>query len=184
MASIAKCTWGAPFKYVKRLYTAVVKPRTQYAAPIWHRPEDHKHSPTTKQINGLTKVQRLAMKAITGCFRTTPTDSLQLEAQLPSVELELQKQIRRYMIHIQTLPPNHPVANCVKRAKRYCERSVSKTHLTNLEHLITKYPELMCEDMETIYAHIKPPWWNPANVTIAISRTSKEQAKRQHEESL
>jgi hypothetical protein len=124
------------------------------------------------------------MKAITGCFRTTPTDSLQSETQLPPVELKLQKQIQKYMIHIQTLPPNHPVANCVKRAKWYIGRSDSKLYLTNLEHLITKYPKLVSHKMETIHAHIRPPWWNPTNITTAISHVNKEQAKREHEESL
>jgi len=49
-----------------------------------------------------------------------------------------------------------------------------KTRLTNLEHLITKYPKLV---HETIYTYIKPPWWNPTNITTTISYADKEQAK-------
>src|SRR5205085_3546005 len=50
--------------------------------------------------------------------------------------------------------------------------------------LVTKYPKLVSHEMETIYPHIKPPWWNPTNVTTAISHVNKEQAKREHEGSL
>ena len=146
MSGIAKCTWGAPFRYIKRLYTAVIRPRTQYVAAIWHRPEDYRQSPTIAQTNGLTKVQRLAMKAISGCFRTTPTDVLLYETQLPPTDLELRKQIQKYFTHIPTLPKKHPVANCMRRAKQFRERSQTRTNMSNLEYLITKYPELVSEN--------------------------------------
>jgi len=181
---IAKCTWGTPFKYIKRLYTAVVRPRTQYAAAIWHRPEDYKQSPIIAQTKGLTKVQRLAMSAISGCFRTTPTDTLLYETQLPPVEMELRKQVKKYLTHIQTLPKKDPVANCMRRAKLFRENSQTRTNMSNLEHLIVKYPELVSENMETILTYVRPPWWNPNNITINIKQENKEQAKWEHEVSL
>jgi len=124
------------------------------------------------------------MKAISGCFRTTPTDVLQYETQLPPVNLELCKQVQKYLTHIQTLPDKHPVANCMRRAKQFRERNQTRTHLSNLEHLIIKYPELVSENMETILAYVRPPWWNPTNITININHVNKEQAKRDHEISL
>jgi ribonuclease HI len=184
MSNIAKCTWGTPYKYVKRLYSAVVRPRTQYAATIWHRPEDYRLSPTISQTQGLTKVQRLAMNAIAGSFRTTPTDALLFETQLPPVELELRKQTQKYLTHIQTLPQKHPIANCLRRAKEFNERRPTRAFTSNLEHLITKYPDLMSNNMETILAYVKPPWWDPTNATTNISRLNKDQAKKEHEKSL
>src|SRR5579859_6063593 len=55
---IARATWGSPFKYLRRLFTAVTAPRMDYAAVIWHRPED-KTAPTTQQLRKLSTVQRL-----------------------------------------------------------------------------------------------------------------------------
>ena len=40
LSNIARITWGTPFKYVRRLYTAVIRLRIQYGAAMWHRPED------------------------------------------------------------------------------------------------------------------------------------------------
>jgi ribonuclease HI len=56
--------------------------------------------------------------------------------------------------------------------------------MSNLEHLIVKYPELVSENMETILTYVRPPWWNPNNITITINEENKEQAKREHEISL
>ena len=47
LSSIARITWGTPFKYVRRLYTAVIRPGIQYGAAIWHRPEDTRNSLVT-----------------------------------------------------------------------------------------------------------------------------------------
>ena len=40
LSNIARITWGTLFKYVRRLYTAVIRPRIQYGATVWHRPGD------------------------------------------------------------------------------------------------------------------------------------------------
>src|SRR5579859_5070930 len=50
IGSIARATWGAPFKYLRRLFMSVTAPRMDYTAIIWHRPED-KRSPTIQQQN-------------------------------------------------------------------------------------------------------------------------------------
>src|SRR5579859_4124618 len=135
LSSIARVTWGAPFKYAKRLYTAVIKPRIQYGAPIWHRPEDTRNSPITSQISNLTTVQRIAMKTITGCFKTTSTVALQYKTELLPIELELRKQIMKYLTRIQTLPAKHPTKICFKNAVRHWQTTNSKTFSSNLEHL-------------------------------------------------
>lgn len=57
------------------------------------------------------------MSAISECFCTTFTDALLYETQLSSVDLELCKQVKEYLTHIQTLPKKHPVS-CMRWAKR------------------------------------------------------------------
>ena len=44
-----------------------------------HRPDD-KGTAGTTQIRRLNTVQRLAMKAILGCYRTTPTAAMEIAA--------------------------------------------------------------------------------------------------------
>jgi hypothetical protein len=38
LSNIAKSTWRAPYRYIRQLFQAVIAPRTDYAALIWHRP--------------------------------------------------------------------------------------------------------------------------------------------------
>src|SRR5213075_1942600 len=67
LASIAKSSWGAPYRYVWQLFLAVIAPSTDYGAIVWHRPKYDGSPATSAQIRRLTTIQRLAMKAILGC---------------------------------------------------------------------------------------------------------------------
>jgi hypothetical protein len=48
LSRIAKFSWAAQVKYVRQLFTAVIVPRTDYAASIWHRPGNYNKAQTTK----------------------------------------------------------------------------------------------------------------------------------------
>ena len=181
LSSIARITWGAPFKYLRRLYTTVIKPRIQYGAVVWHRPEDTRTSPTITQVKTLTVVQRLAMKTIMGCYKTTSTTALQHETDLLPIDLELRKQITKYLTRIQTLPTKHPTKVWLLKAINQ-RGAASRRHFTsNLEHLVKQYPSYVTESMEEIYPYIRPPWWFLANTTINIDKASKDEARVRHE---
>ena len=184
LSSITRIIWGAFFKYMKRLYTAVIRPRIQYGAAVWHRPEDTRNSPATAQISSLTTVQRLAMIACTGCFRTTSTAALQHETELLPIELELHKQTTKYLTQVQTLPTKHPTKTWLLKAIRYWRITNNKTYLSNLEHLVKQYPEYITETMEEIYPYIRPLWWTLTNTTTHIARVPKDKAKEEHKKLL
>src|SRR5947207_3362309 len=183
MSGIAKATWGTSFQHVKRLYTAVVRPRTQYAAIVWHRPGD-KTSPAQTQIKALTTVQRQAMKTMISTFRTTPTQTLQRETQTTPVHLSLENQILKSFTRMQTAPPTHPISLWLNRA-RQCQAAsatLTTTFPSNLEHLIKQYPQYSNSDtpMEIIQPHIVPPWWEkPYSIHID---DSKAEAIKRHQE--
>ena len=175
MASIARATWGAHYKHIRQLFNAVVAPRTDYAASIWHRPGD-KRGPRTAQVGKLTSVQRLAMRAITGCYKTTPTSALEVETGLPPAELRLRGKVLRTLTRMQTRPPQHPLKSWINNAIHNCERPATFT--SNLQSLIKHFPEYR-RSMEVIRPYIRPPWWRPP-MTLRIDPT-KEDAKKYHE---
>ena len=82
LSSIAKNSWGAQYKYARQLFKAVIAARTDYAAVIWHRPKDGNKMATSTQACKLDKIQRLAMKAITGCYKTTAMAAMEIEMGL------------------------------------------------------------------------------------------------------
>src|SRR5436190_4719934 len=125
----------------------------------------------------LETVQRLAMKAILGSFRTTPTMALQIETDLPPPHLRLKSKILRYITRLQTLPANHPLTKWMERAKS--NRHTELTHISNLEHLTRSFPEYTTACMEKIVPYIRPPWWIPSIATHI--HPTKDEAKAYHD---
>ena len=194
MSNAAKSQWGAQYRYIRQLFIAVVAPRTDYGAIIWHRPNDT-NSQSGKQVTELEKIQRTAMKTILGCFRTTSKAAMQVETGLIPPHLRLQSRILRNLSRIQTLPSSHPLKIWMERATAHRDKlttiattptttpittmmSIPTTFTSNLEHLTKQFPQ-HTTPMETIRLHIRPPWWTPT-VDIYIEPT-KEAAKEYHD---
>jgi ribonuclease HI len=180
MGSISRSTGGTTFPYIKRLYTSVIKPCTQYAAIIWYRPWD-KTSPTQKQVTALTTVQRHAMKAMLSTFRTAPTDLLQRGSQTTPVHLSLENQVLKSFTRMQTAPPNHSIHSWIQRA-RLQHQTTTLSFTSVLEHLARQFPQYAglgnAAPLETIYPYIVTPWWEKP-YGMCISAT-KDIAEEQH----
>ena len=56
LASIAKNGWGAQYKYARQLFSAVIAPRMDYGAVIWHRPKRDGSTASTTQVKKLTTI--------------------------------------------------------------------------------------------------------------------------------
>ena len=108
MTNIGKQAWGPQYNHMRQLFTAVVAARTDYGASIWHRLKDKK-SQAAAQIQKLTTIQHLAMKAICECYRMTSIAAMSLETELPSPKLRLQHKILKAVTCMQTLSTNNSV---------------------------------------------------------------------------
>ena len=177
LSSIAKSSWGAQYKYARQLFKAVISARTDYAAVIWHRPKDGNKMATAIQASKLDKIQRLAMKAITGCYKTAPTAAMKIETGLQPSWLRLQTKVLQAITRMQTLSKKHPLQEWLANAMRM--RTAQNPHQSNLENILQQFPQ-MTENIETIEPYIRPPWWTP-KVEIKIDIT-KDVAKNQHYE--
>ena len=98
------------------------------------------------------------------------------------IDLELQKQITKYLTRVQTLPTKHPTKIWLLKAVRYWRVTNSKLYLSNMEHqLVKQYPDYaITEAMEEIHPYIKPPWWSLTNAATHITNIPKESAKEEH----
>ena len=175
MTSVGKQAWGPQYNHVRQLFTAVVAARTDYGASIWHRPKDKK-SQAAAQTQKLTTIQRLAMKAICGCYRTTSTAAMSLETELPSPRLRLQQKILKTATRMQTLSANNPVTIWMTLAQRTNE-GTHQRFPSNLKNLVGKFPKYFDKTMETIEPCVKPPWWESPIDTVILR--SKEEAQKE-----
>ena len=176
LSRIAKQDWGAPYKYARQLFTAVIAARTDYAAIVWHRPKDDNKIANTMQARKLTTIQRLAMKAIIGCFKTAPTAALEIETGLQPTWLRLQSKVLCATTRMQTLSSKHPLQAWLAEAMR--TRTACTRHQSNLENILQQFP-YMTESIETIEPYIRPPWWtSKLNINV---RPTKTEAKNLHD---
>src|SRR5204862_3798728 len=141
----------------------------------WHRPKDGNKMATSTQASKLDKIQRFAMKAITGCYKTTAMAAMEIETGLQPSWLRLQTKTLQAITRMQTLSENHPLHEWLASAMR--TRTAQNPHQTNLENILQQFPQ-MTENIETIKPYIHPPWWMP-KVEIKIDVT-KDKAKDQY----
>jgi ribonuclease HI len=174
MSRIAKCTWGAAYQQTRILFTSVVAPRMDYAAIVWHKPSKQGAAPPWTATAKIDSVQRIAMKAILGTFRTTATSALQIETSLPPTYLRLRNKVLQSWTRMRTAPETHPINAAIRRAST----SQSKTHITPLENLARSFPQYAAT-IETIKPHPFPPWWSPP-FTIEVEG-NKKTAKAKHD---
>ncbi|XP_067130869.1 uncharacterized protein [Centruroides vittatus] len=82
LASIARNKWGYDSKACRLLYTAVIEPMITYGCEIWGEAVTK-----TRIKRKLLSAQRKSAISITKSYRTAPTDSTLVIANLPSIDL-------------------------------------------------------------------------------------------------
>src|SRR5690348_2408428 len=108
-----------------------------YGAVIWYRPKDSQ-SATTSQTQKLSTVQRQAMKAILGCFRTTPMATLEAETALIPPQHRLTQKILGTILRMKTTPKHHSIQAWLEHATKI---NATPAFMSNLENLALQHPQ-------------------------------------------
>ena len=87
---------GVSAKLMRQLYIAVAIPKMTYGAEVWYTPPIKptgaaRNAGSVGALKGLQKTHRVAILAINGALRTTPTDLLDAHAGTLPIELTLLK---------------------------------------------------------------------------------------------
>ena len=80
-------TWGMKPRIIHWIYTSIVRPMLTYAAFVWW--------PRVKlrsAVAELNKLQRLAMLAIAGCRKSTPSAALETLLDIPQLHVSIMKE--------------------------------------------------------------------------------------------
>lgn len=132
---IARNRSGLSAPLLRRLYKAVAVPKATYAADVWFTPilsppGAKKRLGSVGAANRLTRVQRQAALAITGCFRTTATDYAEAHANLVPIELLLKDLCLRAITRMVSLDDeHHPLTKVVRHSlRRPVKRHPSPIH--------------------------------------------------------
>lgn len=153
---------GAGPKLMRQLYLTVALPKITYGIDIWYSPPLKpigytKNTGSVGVLRNLQKTQRLATTAITGTFRTAPTDLIDVHAGVFPIELALLKACHRAIIRSHTLPPTHPLHKIIRQAKR----NPPTKHLSPIDRLIKNF-NMIDLNMEIITPSTKNPLTQPS----------------------
>ena len=174
---LAKTSGGVSGGHMRRLYLSVVKPRMLYGADVFLGPALRNGTIKNKQgtraaLNKLAAIQRSAAIMIVGGLRTSPTDTLDIHANLLPFHLLVDKVRFQAALRLATLPTSHPLHNHIRQAAR---RFVEKHH-SPLHKLMYKF-KLKPDLMEKIEAVRQGPKWEP-DTALRVAE-SKEMAKEE-----
>jgi hypothetical protein len=98
------------------------------------------------------------MKAILGCYRTTPTIAMEVDSGIPPAWLSLQTKALSSAARFKSLHHDHPLRPWLKNARKVASRNYKVTHVSNLENMIQQFPEIMSQSVESVVPFKHPPW--------------------------
>jgi hypothetical protein len=102
LRSLVRHETGLSPSAMRLIYQACVTSRSDFGAEIWW--QGQKNLEITLQLQ-----QNAALRRILNAFRSTPVTALHNEAALPLVAVRLIHKLRKYTLHLLSLPTTHPV---------------------------------------------------------------------------
>src|ERR1700742_1181813 len=91
-------------QHLRQLYIACARSIMTFDSTLWWQERG-----LTKAHGLLEKVQNQALRVICACFRTTPIYALQIEAELPPIQIHLTHIAEREAIRLHRLGKSHPL---------------------------------------------------------------------------
>ncbi|KAF2348964.1 Ribonuclease H domain [Trinorchestia longiramus] len=108
LQSISHRNWGADREILLKLYKTLVRSRLDYAALLYG-------TAAPSNLSKLNRIQNQCLRIATGCRKTTPITSLQIEADIPPLALHREEIACRYYCRLLQLPLNVATYELVQR---------------------------------------------------------------------
>ncbi len=116
------------------------------------------------------------MRLITGAFKATSAQALNIEAHLTHIDLELDKKTIQTAARFFSGPLYHTLTQ-----GRFTHVKRALTPLENLEKYYVKFVGSNIDKLKRSPAYIVPPWWCFTSIIIS---SSKERATQLHDQCL
>ncbi|KAF2354169.1 hypothetical protein FHG87_015075 [Trinorchestia longiramus] len=108
LQSISHRQWGADCKVLLKLYKTLVRSRLDSAAPLYG-------AAAPSNLSKLNSIQNKCLCIATGCHKTTPITSLQIEADIRPLGIHREEIACRYYCRLLQLPLNVATSELVQR---------------------------------------------------------------------
>jgi ribonuclease HI len=169
LSALASSTWGTGLINLRQVYKAMVLPQVLYGCSAWHPFGRNERGRGRAMIATVSRIQKRAAQIITGAFRTTAGDAVDVEAQLLPPTQQLEQTALEAAMRIRTSPlytemdqPQNPNIH---------------SPLNQLSEILDRKYKIRLDQLEKRQPHIVPPWWTPPYTRIA---ESPEMAIQEH----
>ncbi|EED11537.1 conserved hypothetical protein [Talaromyces stipitatus ATCC 10500] len=169
LSSIAGSTWGTPLVHLWKIYTAVLQPQIMYACFTWYIRGGRGFTGAQRaaeQAIGL--IQDQALHRISGAFKRTSRQALEVCIHVSPAELTLAKLAEEACLRIMTSLLRSTLYHVRGQAHR------NDPYTSPLHRLETAINRKLGRDttqrIETIYPFVVPPWWEPPEARIDNTR--------------
>ena len=167
---VSNTRWGADSKTSLLLYTACIRPILDYGSILYA-------AAAKSNLNKLEVIQNQSLRLVCGAMRTTPINSLQIETNMPCLNLRREYLFLKYAEKAHNLP-RHPT--------RRIMQSLYSTEIVNqfpgkiappanrLSNLKEKY---QLQNIETKSArYTNPPWFQTKpKICHRVKKANKEE---------
>ena len=153
--------WGADRTVLLRLYRSLIRSKLDYACIVWG-------SARKSYLQMLDPIHHQGLRICLGAFRTSPTQSLYVEAGEPSLANRRQRLSMNYVLKLKS-DPNNPAYKCIFHPK-YVEEfnqkpsAIPPLSLRVRSSLQAAGIDLDCVEETTIPTI--PPWCMPVTEII------------------
>jgi hypothetical protein len=150
---VAHRDWGADFKTLIKLYRCLIRSKLDYGSIVYG-------SARKSYTHMLDPIQNQALRLCLGSFRTTPVESLQVEANEPSLTLRRNKLAVQYATKLQS-NPNNPAFDCTYNPQYtfVFQRKISAIPTFGLRcEKILQDMDIDLDSIAVYHLPLNPPW--------------------------
>ncbi|EKV14892.1 Reverse transcriptase, putative [Penicillium digitatum PHI26] len=172
--------WGASLSSMRTIYQAVMIPQMLFGAAAWHSPL----TTTLRErsyVKQFASIQARAACPISGAFKTTAREALDVELHLLPMQQQLDRLVRLAAIRIRT-GPAYAIPKTMLRERSKTQRQ--RGGWTPMEAqswkkggCLTAIPDALPREWESRKAYIQAPWSKPPKVHIE----EREQARNTYD---
>ena len=101
--------WNLKSNTRRQIYQTCISSISDYDAEIWYNAQNSQKS----YINQFQKLQNSALRKILESFCTASTDALEIESNIPSIEIRMHRKMPKYALCTMRIAKNHSIRLCL-----------------------------------------------------------------------
>jgi ribonuclease HI/exonuclease III len=175
LKSLTGSIWGSSMEAIRKVYTATVRPAITFGCNAWYMPAglpEHRKG----LAKNLQAIQGRCLRVITGAYKATANEALEIETYIPPLDLYTEASVARTSLRLLSCKdPSNVELNALQRITR---RSLNqrgrprKAHETPASRKRRWLESRVggVDSLEQRIPYYTPPWKTPPEVIISESK--------------